>query len=57
MKPLDVFRNRQVPALTFTVMRVIRQNNVTAARGILVDGTKTSIPTAMLLAEWEVVTK
>jgi len=55
MKPLDVFRHKAVPALTFTVMLVVRQNNQTAARGILKDGTRTSILTATLMSDWEVV--
>jgi len=55
MKPLDVFRYRKVPELTFTVMQVVRRNNVSAARGLLGDGTRTAIPCATLLADWEEV--
>jgi len=53
MKPLDMFRHKKVPALTFTVYLVVRQNNITAARGILSDGTRTSIPTPVLASDWE----
>ena len=55
MRPLDVFRHRMVPELTFTVYLVVRQNNQTAARGILKDGTRTSILTATLMSDWEAV--
>ena len=55
MKALDVFRHKTVPALTFTVMLVVQQNKQTAARGILSDGTRTSILTAKLMSEWEAV--
>ena len=52
MRPLDVFSHRRTPELRFTVMQVVRQNNVTAARGLLGDGTRTAIPTATLLKDW-----
>jgi len=55
MKALDVFRHRKVPELRFTVMQLVRQNNITAARGVLGDGTRTAIPCATLLADWEEV--
>ena len=55
MKSLDVFRHSRVQELRFTIMQIVRQNNMATARGVLGDGTRTAIPCATLLADWEEV--
>jgi len=52
MKSLDVFRHSRVQELRFTIMQIVRQNNMATARGVLGDGTRTAIPCATLLADW-----
>jgi hypothetical protein len=56
MRPLDVFRNKLNPELTFLVLKVFQQNNTPVARGILKpSGTHIVIRSQRLTDEWEIV--
>jgi hypothetical protein len=56
MRPLDVFRNKLNPELTFLVLKVFQQNNTPVARGVLKpSGTHTVIRSQRLTDEWEIV--